>query len=95
VKGRNLKMATKFKYVDKNGVPREGTAYTMQEKLQYHSERAKNGSVNPKTGKHYSDVQRAKSRGYLTKASDDAKVFNLKKADKERKKAESKAKKKA
>lgn len=52
--------------------------YSMQDRLKYHSMRARENSVDPKTGESYSDVDRARSRGYLQANKNNAICYKLK-----------------
>lgn len=70
-------MATKFDYKNRHGEIKQGTAYSMKEKNAYHSMRAKTGSINPKTNKPFSDVARARSRGWLSARKEQSELFKL------------------
>lgn len=66
-------------FLDKNGQPKMITLYDPKEKFDYHTKRAKNGSSYiDRNGKerYYTDVQRAKSRGFLNALTMQSKIFS-------------------
>ncbi|QVK17357.1 hypothetical protein KHQ81_10895 [Mycoplasmatota bacterium] len=55
--------------------------YSLEEKRQFHTKRAKKDSINPKTNKKYTKAERSRSRGYLQALKNISRAFKFKNPD--------------
>lgn len=62
----------------------ERRVFSLNEQGEYHANRAKKDSINPKTNKPYSAAARAYSRGYLNARQGSAVAFKHKNPDYQR-----------